>query len=336
MTGSAVEIATFLPTTASTDGLWSKPEQNLEAAQLAESLGFDALWIGDHYLTSPVHHESWLDPMMMLAYLAAGTSRITLGPAILVTPVRQPVWLAKQSTTLQYVSGGRFSLCLATGFSPIEFAAVDVPLTERGRRQNEIQEILQGLLSGKHYEFHGKYYDFPSIIMEPVPTKPIPLLIAGGTQPNHTKPITDSVVHRIASGDGWVTPTFSPAELIRADWERVSAERSRLGIGQDPYTFAHMNFIHVVETDDDEVAFAEQEPVFYHHFGDNREWPVIQQGHFVGSIARIVAAIRDRIDLGCNHISLQAVVREPDQVARQWRLIEKHIIPQIRDYKPQR
>lgn len=317
--------------------VWKDPRRMIEAAQLAEELGFDGLWMGDHYLTSPVHGESWHDPATVMAYLAAGTRTLHLGPAILVSPVRHPVWLAKQMASLQYLSQGRFSVALATGFSKLEYAAVGVPIGQRGSRQDEIQEILRKLGTGERASHEGRHYRFPELVIEPRPEPRVPVYVAGGTQPdvNADTGVAQAVIERIARSDGWVTPTYAPPDLIARDWARIRAARERDG-RTDPFLFAHMNFVHVVDTDDDDAALEEQRPRFIHHFGGgHRPWELIERGHFLGGINSIFKQIRQRLDIGCNYICLQPVVRDPEGVLRQFRLIAERLMPQIREYTPQ-
>jgi len=308
----------------------------VSAAQLAEELGFDSLWIGDHFLTSPVHHESWLDPVAVLTFLASATSCIELGPAIVVTPVRHPVWLAKQLADLQFLSNGRASIVLGNGFNPLEFAAVGVPLSERGRRQDEILEILGTLLRGRRSAYEGRFYSFPELVVEPEPQRRrVPLYVAGGSQPVDARgnatpaPVRQAVIDRIARSDGWVTPTFSSVQTIEADWRRIQAARLESEVAGEPFEFAHMNFVHVVDTDDDDKARDEQRPLFEAHFSANRSWELIEQGHLLGGISEIVRRVQARIDLGSTHVSLQPVDRDPVNVERQFRLIAEKIVPQL-------
>jgi probable F420-dependent oxidoreductase len=326
---AGLKVGTFLPTPASPGSRWEDPKAMIHAAQVAEALGFDSLWIGDHYLTSPVHHESWLDPVMVLTYLAAATSRIELGPAIVVSPVRHPVWLAKQFADLQSMAEGRASLAIATGFNPLEFAAVGVPLNERGRRQHEILTVLQALLSGEPASYDGTYFSFPEIIVEPKPTRRVPVYVAGGSQPDVTPDgVRQSVIDRIARSDGWVTPTYAPLDLLESDWRRIEAARAESPDAGTPFVFAHMNFVHVVDTDDGERARDEQKPLFLEHF-TNRSWELIEQGHLIGGISEVVDRVQARLDLGVNHVSLQPVVRDPRSVEQQFRLIAERIVPQL-------
>jgi probable F420-dependent oxidoreductase len=325
-------IATFLPTSASEAKRWQEPAQMIEHAQLAEALGFAAVWVGDHYVTSPVHGEGWLDPMMTLAYLAGGTSRIGLGPAILVTPIRQPVFLAKECAAVQSLSKGRFTLSMATGFSKLEFGSVQIPLNERGRRQDEIFAILRKLLNGEKTGFEGKYYSFPELLIEPIPQPRVPIWIAGGSQPDikNGAPVAQRVIDRIAQSDGWITVTYAPPEMLARDCQRIRASAQGMGRDPDDLTFAHMNFVHLVETDDDEKAHAEQYPHFMGHFGGTRTWEVMLEGHLLGGISEIARKVRRRVEAGCNYLCIQPVVRDYAGGMSQLKLVTEQLVPAIR------
>src|SRR6266508_3261847 len=104
------------------------------AAELAEGLGFDSVWVGDHllwYVPSP-------DPAVILGALAARTERMRLGTAVYLAALRNPVAVAKMGATLDHLSGGRFVLGVGLGGeNPAEFAAAGVPLRQRSGRLDE-------------------------------------------------------------------------------------------------------------------------------------------------------------------------------------------------------
>src|SRR4051812_48051836 len=107
----------------------STPEEFLASVQTAEALGFDSAWMGDHVLW----HVLWPDPIAMLSAASAVTSSIGLGTGVLLAALRGPAALAKQTATLQWLSGGRFRLGVGVGGEYAkEFEASGVPLEERG------------------------------------------------------------------------------------------------------------------------------------------------------------------------------------------------------------
>ncbi len=122
------------------------PPRVAEAARLAEGLGFDAVWAGDHlHCPAPV-----LDAPTCLAAAAAVTQRIGLGLSVLLLGLRQPAWAAKQLATVDALSGGRLALGVGVGGEfPDEFAAAGVPVGERGARLDAALAVLDDLLTGR-------------------------------------------------------------------------------------------------------------------------------------------------------------------------------------------
>lgn len=143
-------------------------------------LGFASLWVIDHFLKAPVYGTTWLDPMLALTYAAAHTTRVKLGTSVLIVPLRNPVLLAKEVAMLQHLSGQRLILGLGVGWNPVEFEAVQVPRRERGRRTDEIMEIVRRLLSQRTASYEGRYYRFPEIAIEPFSGQPTPIWVGGG------------------------------------------------------------------------------------------------------------------------------------------------------------
>jgi alkanesulfonate monooxygenase SsuD/methylene tetrahydromethanopterin reductase-like flavin-dependent oxidoreductase (luciferase family) len=172
------------------------PPRVVEAARLAERLGFDAVWAGDHLACpAPV-----LDATQCLAAAAAVTERVTLGISVLLLGLRPPAWAAKQVVTLDALSGGRLALGVGVGGEfPQEFAAAGVPRRERGARLDAALAALPDLLAGRP---HG---DIPAL--EPALAAPPPILVGGRS---------DAALRRAARfGDAWLPMWISPATLAR-------------------------------------------------------------------------------------------------------------------------
>ncbi len=132
----------------------------LDLARRAEDVGLDSIWVGDHLLyrfadgSARGPWESWT----LLGALAAATSRVTLGPLVAATAFRSPMLLAKQASTLDEVSGGRFVLGLGAGWNPVEFAAMGLPFDHRVARFEEAFTIVRSLLRDGSVDFVGQYY----------------------------------------------------------------------------------------------------------------------------------------------------------------------------------
>jgi alkanesulfonate monooxygenase SsuD/methylene tetrahydromethanopterin reductase-like flavin-dependent oxidoreductase (luciferase family) len=113
----------------------------LGLARKAELLGFQYLLMSSHVLDS--QNGSAMDPLVMLSAVAATTSRIGVASSVLVRPYYHPVLLANRAATLDVLSGGRFALGVGTGWNPEEFAALGVPVGQRGARTDEALEVVK-------------------------------------------------------------------------------------------------------------------------------------------------------------------------------------------------
>ena len=160
--------------------------------------------------------------------MGAVTSTIEFHTFVLKLPIRHPVVYAKEATSLAVLTGNRFVLGVGSSPWPDDYEIVRLPWEGRGRRFDECIEIVRGLAAGGYFEFHGEFYDFPAIKLEPVPSRPIPVLIGGHADAN---------LRRAARlGDGWMArrrhdrrphPDDRPHRTSCAASTAASASRSR-------------------------------------------------------------------------------------------------------------
>ena len=151
-------------------------EEIAEITDAAEELGFAGVWPLDHVLVGPDLKDRYpwvLEPMVLLGYLAARTTRIRLGTSIIVLGMRNPFVVAKQAATLDLVSGGRFTLGLGAGYSEPEFRNVGASSTwsTRGKRLDEAIELFRHLWSGSTAPFHGTFYSYDEGWFAPLPVQ---------------------------------------------------------------------------------------------------------------------------------------------------------------------
>jgi alkanesulfonate monooxygenase SsuD/methylene tetrahydromethanopterin reductase-like flavin-dependent oxidoreductase (luciferase family) len=128
-------------------------------AELAEQVGFDSLWVGDHllYRTEEGSRGPW-EAWSMLAALAAVTSRIELGPLVAATSFHNPAMLGKKAVTVDEISGGRLILGLGAGWNEDEYLAYGFPFDNRASRFEEAFTIIRTLLREGRVDFAGRYY----------------------------------------------------------------------------------------------------------------------------------------------------------------------------------
>ena len=142
-------------------------------ARTVEELGFDSLFITDHLLAAKRFYSvSFLEPLAALAVAAGATERVRLGTSILIMPLRNPVLLAKELATLQFLSENRVILGAGVGWNDVEYEAVGVHKSERGRRTDEMLDIMIPLLEGETVTYHGRYYSVDDVCIEPIASRP--------------------------------------------------------------------------------------------------------------------------------------------------------------------
>jgi len=184
------------------------PREIARLARHAETLGFASVWLPDHLLPPAPFgtvyggvHEA----LILLAHVAALTERVTLGTSVLVLPLREPVLLAKQLATLERLAPGRVILGAGVGWDRDEFAALEVPFTERGRRTDELIELVAHLHATGSGGFDGRFHRVGGGVLAPQPSAPIPLLVGGKS---------DAALKRAARvGDLWQAYDVTPDEF---------------------------------------------------------------------------------------------------------------------------
>jgi probable F420-dependent oxidoreductase len=160
-----------------------------EIAEAAEQLGYESIWVGEHPVLIDPHEapsplpplSEMLDPVPVLAYAAARTSRIKLGTGIIILPLRNPVILAKELASVDVLSRGRLLVGIGVGYVPGEYDAIGVPFGTRGRRADEWIDALRSLWHDDQPELRGEFVDFGGIQSRPQPLQPGgPPIIASG------------------------------------------------------------------------------------------------------------------------------------------------------------
>jgi probable F420-dependent oxidoreductase len=168
----------------------AEPVAAAQVAQLAERLGYDSLWAGEHVVVpspradpSPMEpDEPILDPLVALAHLAGVTERVLLGTGVIVLPQRNPLVLAKQAASLDVLSGGRLVLGIGVAYLEPEMRAIGVPMEARGARSDEYLTAMRSLWEDERPAFHGRFADFQGVDAHPRPVqRPLPIVVGGHT-----------------------------------------------------------------------------------------------------------------------------------------------------------
>ena len=153
----------------------------LEQVEIAESLGFDSIWLTEHHFTD----DGYLPAMLpAAAAIAARTKRITIGTFVLLAPFQHPLKLAEDAAVVDVISNGRLRLGIGQGYRQQEFDGFGVLRTQRLGRTLETMEILKRAWTGERFSFDGKYFQFTDVRVLPTPaSRPHPELLWGAGAP---------------------------------------------------------------------------------------------------------------------------------------------------------
>ncbi|MGZ5317795.1 MAG: TIGR03619 family F420-dependent LLM class oxidoreductase [Actinomycetota bacterium] len=148
-------------------------------ARHAEAVGFDSVWVGDHYLyrgDGRPERGPW-EAWTSLAALAAVTERVTLGPLVACAGFHAPAVLAKTAATVDEISGGRLVFGIGAGWNRTEFDAFGIPYDRRASRFGEAFEVIRRLLAGDRVTFDGKFVAVRDAVLLPAPGRRVPLMV---------------------------------------------------------------------------------------------------------------------------------------------------------------
>jgi probable F420-dependent oxidoreductase len=218
------------------------PKQLPVLARAAEDAGYSSLTVPDS-IGYPEHSDTkypfapdgsreflegrpFIDPFVLVSALAAVTTRVRFLTFVVKLAIRQPVLVAKQAMSLAVLSDNRFLFGVGLSPWPEDFAATGVAWRGRGKRMDEMIEILRGLETGEFFEFYGEHFDLDSIKLCPAPSEPIPILIGGHSE---------AALRRAARiGSGWLHAGGEESELVHCI-DRLGALRKEYGTADQPF-----------------------------------------------------------------------------------------------------
>jgi probable F420-dependent oxidoreductase len=205
-------------------GEQSTKENIVRTAKTAEDEGFDSLWVFERLLwpinpqtpyvatpdgSLPVEYQNILDPLETLTYVAAHTNKIALGTSVMDMLFHNPVVLARRFATLDNLSEGRSIAGFGIGWSKDEYQVSNIPFQNRGKRADELIQVLKKIWTDDVVEFNGKYYNIPASKIGPKPIqKPHPPIYLGGFSPNTFSRIVNY------EANGWLAVVGGPLEYI--------------------------------------------------------------------------------------------------------------------------
>jgi probable F420-dependent oxidoreductase len=208
----------------------------LRCARRAEELGYSSLWTFQRLLHPATGdwgpmYRSVHDPLVTLAYVAAVTSRIRLGVAVVNMPFYSPVVLAKPLTSLDVVSGGRLDVGLGLGWAREEFTAAGVAYERRGARGADFVQCLQAIWGDNPVSYDGEFFSVPPSLVDPKPVqRPHPPILLGGT--------AEPALQRAGRyADGWVSSSRHDLTRIGEAVDVIKAAADAAGRDADDLRF---------------------------------------------------------------------------------------------------
>ena len=212
------------------------PAGAVRLAKAAEAAGFEAVFAIDHVVypdnyTTPYPYSAagrlpgdrtspYADPLIWMAWVASATTRLRFMTGVIILPLRDPLVLAKQVATLDYMSGGRIELGIGVGWLKEEFEALGVPFEHRGARSDEYVAAMRALWAGDGASFSGKHVRFADVSCNPKPVHGrVPIVIGG---------ISEAAARRAGRiGDGFFPSIGAQFDIVPLlDTMKRSAEKA--------------------------------------------------------------------------------------------------------------
>lgn len=234
--------------------------EHVEQVRLARDLGFDSVLFGQHFLSAPFQE---LQPVPLLARLAAESGDMRLGLCILLGALLPPVEVAEVGATLDVITGGRFICGLGLGYRAVEYDAFGVPYRERVRRFEDNLRLICRLWTEETVTYDGPHckLDAVSLVLRPIQKPRPPLWIAANSDP--------AVRRAAALGDSWTMNPHAQVPSLKRQLELYSAELRALG-KPFPQDLSLIRELYVAP--DHRAAWAEARPYLDRKYAAYREW----------------------------------------------------------------
>ena len=316
---------------------FSDPETLVRLAQHAEKLGYHSVWGNDHMTTQhyvraefSVPPRFW-EPLVTYSYLAAHTTTLRFGTAILVLPMRRDIVVtAKQIATLDHLSNGRVEIGVGVGAYREEFEALNPDgHVHRGDMVEEGVRALQMLFSEREASFDGKYYKFKDVELFPKPKQKRLPIYFGGNNPAHLRRTAESA-------DGWI-PAGLPVETLRRMVGELKTMTEAAGRDFSQLQIAPQYVVHLGKDHDKAVARYRESQMFK-HFESLKKSTLKQQStvksediNLIGGFETVIERAQSFRDAGVTHfLGLFFAANSPDELMDQMQMFAEEIRPHIR------
>src|SRR4051794_10205194 len=222
-------------------GVCASADGAVRIAGLAEELGYESLWMGEHVVApsprvrpSPIEPDYPIPhPVVTLARVAGETERVRLATGIVILPQRNPVVLAKELASLDVLSGGRLVFGIGVGYGEPEMRAVGVPMEGRGARADEYLQTMRSLWEDEAPAFQGRHVELGGVDAHPRPVQARIPVVVGGNSPAAFR-------RAVRHGDGWYGfmldrfATEAAIDSLRREAESADRDFAELSITVSP------------------------------------------------------------------------------------------------------
>lgn len=287
------------------------PEALFAFAERCEELGIDSLWLSER-LAGPA---PFLEPMAAIAMMAARTRRLKFGMSVLVLPARNPVVLARELATIDFLSGGRLLPAFGLGTDdPREQEATGIPRAERAGRTDEATALMRRLWTEEQVTHHGRYFRVTDVTVRPRPAQArLPVWFGGRSE---------AALHRVGRlGDGWLASAVTPEE-VREAVPRIHRFAAAAGRSIDADHFGVILPYCITETPEEALA--------RYTAGLTRLRPDLPLAQFTAfGPARVCTELLEAyIEAGASKFVLRAVC-PPEDTVRQLELLAEGVISRV-------
>ena len=172
-----------------------------------------------------LENKPFVESFILAAAIGAATTTLELTTNVVKLPVRPPLYSAKLAASVAAITNDRFNFGVGLSVWPEDYAVMGVPYEKRGKRFDECIAIVKGLCAGGYFEFHGEFYDIAPVKLNPVPGKPLPILIGGHS---------DAALRRAARHDGFMF-AGGPPEMFKGMAKAITGYRAEAGTSAKPF-----------------------------------------------------------------------------------------------------
>lgn len=313
---------------------FAAPQEVITIIQKAEELGFHSVWGNDH-ITAPKYVRDAFDappnfyePLITLTYAAAKTSRIKLAPSVIVLPMREPVYLAKQVATLDVFSNGRFILGVGVGAYREEFERIHPRLAETANRGDMVDESLEALtrlFKEPVASFDGEYYQFDGIALFPKPQQdPFPIYVGGNSE---------SAARRAATyGMGWLPAALS-TDRLRHGLDVLQQAAIKAGRNVEEIDVAPQLLVTMGKTYEEAIQRFKESQMYHHLISLKRstlrgeDLSRIEENNLIGTPDQILAKISKLAEAGVTHCAaLNFISNTPTEMMDQMTFFKESVM----------